>query len=98
VVASCGTFRYPHCKLLQDWLQRGVQWMTAAYSLTDLKIGIHTAIFTVVKQWTVTLVGGGGVNFLNRYDKAFLLQAWTGPRGSWRLRLQNFWTIGTWRW
>jgi hypothetical protein len=27
--------------------------------------------------------------------KAFPLQNWTGPCGSRRLRLQNFWTIGT---
>jgi len=30
--------------------------------------------------------------------KAILLQAWTGPVGSKRLRLQNFKTISTWRW
>jgi hypothetical protein len=27
--------------------------------------------------------------------KAFPIQAWTGPWGSRRLRLQNFYTIGT---
>ena len=30
--------------------------------------------------------------------KAIPLQAWTGPEGSSRLRLQDFKTIGTWRW
>ena len=30
--------------------------------------------------------------------KAILLQAWTGPEGSTRLRLPNFKTIGTLRW
>ena len=29
---------------------------------------------------------------------AFPLEAWTGPLGSRRLRLQNFYKIGTWRW
>ena len=27
-------------------------------------------------------------------DKAFPLQAWAGPWGSWRLRLQNFYIVG----
>jgi hypothetical protein len=26
------------------------------------------------------------------------LQAWTGPDGSKRLRIQDFKTVGTWRW
>ena len=30
--------------------------------------------------------------------KAIPLQAWTGPEGSRSLRLQDFKTIGTWRW
>jgi len=30
--------------------------------------------------------------------KAILLQAWTGPKGSRRLRLLDFKTFGTWRW
>jgi len=30
--------------------------------------------------------------------KAIPLQAWTGPKGSRRLRLPDFKTIGTWRW
>ena len=30
--------------------------------------------------------------------RAIPLQAWTGPEGSRRLRLQDFKTIGTWRW
>jgi len=37
--------------------------------------------------------------FLFNYKgKAIPLQAWTGPEGSIRLRLQNFKTIGTWIW
>jgi len=31
-------------------------------------------------------------------SKAILLQAWTGPEGSRRLRLPDFMTVGTWRW
>jgi len=30
--------------------------------------------------------------------KTILLEAWTGPEGSRRLRLPDFKTIGTWRW
>jgi len=30
--------------------------------------------------------------------KAIPLQVWTGPKGSMRLRLPDFKTIGTWRW
>jgi hypothetical protein len=30
--------------------------------------------------------------------KAVPIQAWTGPEGSRRLRLPDFYTIGTWRW
>jgi hypothetical protein len=34
----------------------------------------------------------------DKKGKAIPLQAWTGPEGSWRLRLPDFMTIGTWRW
>jgi len=30
--------------------------------------------------------------------RAIPLQAWTSPEGSWRLRLPDFKTVGTWRW
>jgi hypothetical protein len=30
--------------------------------------------------------------------KAIPVDAWTDPEGSWRLRLSEFKTIGTWRW
>jgi len=34
----------------------------------------------------------------NYKGKAIPLQAWTGPKGSRRLRIPDFKTIGTWRW
>jgi hypothetical protein len=36
--------------------------------------------------------------FIKGEGKAIPLQAWSGPEGFKRLRLQNFITIGTWRW
>jgi len=30
--------------------------------------------------------------------KAIPLPAWSGSEGSWRLRLPDFKTVGTWRW
>jgi len=40
----------------------------------------------------------GSVHHSTNKVKAILLQAWTGPECSRRLRLPDFKRIGTWRW
>jgi hypothetical protein len=59
----------------------------------------HVAIFLAtcsnLCSYSCFCVGSHSTLFIG---KAIQLQAWTGPEGSRRLRLQDFKTIGTLRW
>jgi hypothetical protein len=71
--------------------------------------GLNFLESTRVQQQQATTIFQITDNFLSLFEgpqpqkctvkgKAIPLQAWTGPRGSRRLRLPDFRTIGTWRW
>jgi hypothetical protein len=53
-------------------------------------ISLHAVTFIIIIL-VITFMHGKG----NGKDKAILLQAWTGPEGSRRLRLPDFKTVST---
>jgi len=51
-----------------------------------------------LRQFNHNGIGSYSLTLQGVKGKAFPLQAWAGPKGSRRLRLPDWKTVGTWRW
>jgi len=58
-------------------------------------LNITNILYVSYAFWHDHIIAGASEKSVVSKGKAILLQAWTGPEGSRRLRLQDFKTIGT---
>jgi hypothetical protein len=88
------------CILVDVDDQLHFEW-TCSLSLSTSR-GQCTSLYSLECRWTgkyyYILQSAVHIPDIKGKGKAILLQAWTGPEGSRRLRLPDFKTIGTWKW